>query len=61
MSDEYKRFTVSLPKTLYQEFEKFRKKLEVSRSDAVRKAMHRYMAIEESLPESAGDVVGCIA
>ncbi|MFO7797147.1 MAG: CopG family ribbon-helix-helix protein [Promethearchaeati archaeon] len=61
MSEEYKRFTVSLPKTLYQEFEKFRKKLEVSRSDAVRKAMHRYMAIEENLPESAGDVVGCIA
>lgn len=61
MSEEYKRFTVSLPKDLYEEFETFRKKLDVSRSDAVRKAMHRYMAIEDDYPETNGDVVGNIA
>ncbi|TXT62108.1 MAG: hypothetical protein BAJALOKI3v1_670008 [Promethearchaeota archaeon] len=60
MSEEYKRFTVSLPKELYEEFETFRKRLNVSRSDAVRKAMHRYMAIEETFQESGGDVVGSI-
>lgn len=61
MSEEYKRFTVSLPKDLYEEFETFRKKLDMSRSNAVRKAMHRYMAIDESSLETEGDVVGSIA
>jgi CopG family nickel-responsive transcriptional regulator len=60
MSEEYKRFTISLPKSLYNEFEKFRKKLDISRSDAVRKAMYKYLAIEENIEKTPGDVVGCI-
>lgn len=60
MSEEYKRFTISLPKSLYNEFEKFRKKLDISRSDAVRKAMYKYLAIEENIDKVQGDVVGCI-
>ncbi|MBD3193614.1 MAG: ribbon-helix-helix protein, CopG family [Candidatus Lokiarchaeota archaeon] len=60
MSEEYKRFTISLPKDLYDEFEVFRNKLNVSRSDAIRKAMHTYMTSEENIPILSGDVVGCI-
>ncbi|TXT63254.1 MAG: hypothetical protein BAJALOKI1v1_760010 [Promethearchaeota archaeon] len=63
MSEEYKRFTISLPKDLYEEFEAFRKRLNISRSDAVRKAMHRWVAIsaQENISEAPGDVVGCIS
>ncbi len=61
MSEEYKRFTISLPKNLYEEFEAFRKKLDISRSDAVRKAMHRYISMQENIPKTPGDVVGCIS
>ncbi len=60
MSEEYKRFTISLPKDLYEEFEVFRNNLNVSRSDAIRKAMHNYMTSEENIPVLSGDVVGCI-
>ncbi len=58
--EEYKRFTVSLPEKLYEQFEIFRNKLGISRSDAIRKAMHSLMIIEENISLSAGDVVGCI-
>ncbi len=58
--EEYKRFTVSLPKKLYDDFEKFRKELNMSRSDIVRKAMLAYMISEENIPEKTGEVVGCI-
>ncbi|TFG00669.1 MAG: CopG family ribbon-helix-helix protein [Promethearchaeota archaeon] len=60
MNEEYKRFTISLPKSLYNEFEKFRKRLDISRSDAVRKAMYKYLSIEENINKTPGDVVGCI-
>lgn len=61
MSDEeYKRFTVSLPQDLFIKFEEFRKKLDVSRSDAIRKAMKAYMVSEENIQITSGDVVGCI-
>jgi len=61
MSEEYKRFTISLPKDFYDEFEAFRKKLDISRSDAVRKAMHRYISMQENIPKTPGDVVGGIS
>ena len=58
--EEYKRFTVSLPKDLYDKFEKFREKLGISRSDGIRKAMQSLMISEENIPASTGNVVGCI-
>jgi CopG family nickel-responsive transcriptional regulator len=58
--EEYKRFTVSLPKKLYEQFEEFRNKLGISRSDAIRKAMHMLMISEENVSISSGNVVGCI-
>jgi len=59
--EEYKRFTVSLPKDLYDKFEIFREKLGISRSDGIRKAMQSLMVSEENLPETQGNVVGCIS
>ena len=60
--EEYKRFTVSLPKDLYDKFDTFRKSLGISSlSDAVRKAMYNFMTSEENLPEKSGNVVGCIS
>lgn len=59
--EEYKRFTVSLPKELYDKFEKFREKLGISRSDGIRKAMQSLMISEENIPHSSGNVVGCIS
>jgi len=58
--EEYKRFTISLPEKLYELFETFRNKLGMSRSDAIRKAMHSFMISEENIPVSSGNVVGCI-
>ena len=58
--EEYKRFTISLPKKLYEIFEEFRNKLGISRSDAIRKAMHNFMVSDEFVSISSGDVVGCI-
>jgi len=58
--EEYKRFTVSLPKDLYDKFEAFRNKIGISRSDSIRKAMHFLMVSEESIPVASVNVVGCI-
>ncbi|MFX1237459.1 MAG: CopG family ribbon-helix-helix protein [Promethearchaeota archaeon] len=58
--EEYKRFTISLPQDLYDKFESFRKKLDVSRSDAIRKAMNAYLVDERNLPEPSTEIVGCI-
>ena len=58
--EEYKRFTISLPQKLYERFEEFREKLGISRSDAIRKAMHTFMISEKNIPVSSGNVVGCI-
>ena len=58
--EEYKRFTISLPEKLYNQFERLRNKLGISRSDAIRKAMHTFMISEENIPVSSGNVVGCI-
>jgi len=58
--EEYKRFTVSLPKDLYDKFEVYRNNLGISRSDSIRKAMYSLMASEESIPNASGNVVGCI-
>ena len=43
--EEYKRFTVSLPKDLYDKFEAFRNNIGISRSDSIRKAMYSLMII----------------
>ncbi|MBY9004688.1 MAG: CopG family ribbon-helix-helix protein [Candidatus Lokiarchaeota archaeon] len=59
--EEYKRFTVSLPKDLYEKFESFREKLGISRSDGIRKAMQSLMISEENIPKTSGNVVGCIS
>ena len=59
--EEYKRFTVSLPHNLYNKFEEFRNKLGISRSDAIRKAMHLFMIQEENISVVSENVVGCIA
>ena len=58
--EEYRRFTISLPEKLYEQFEKFRNKLGISRSDAIRKAMHSFMISDENVLISSGNVVGCI-
>jgi len=58
--EEYKRFTVSLPQDLYDKFEEFRDKLGISRSDAIRKAMHLFMIQEENISVVSENVVGCI-
>lgn len=59
---EYKRFTVSLPKDLYDHFEKFRMEVyeNISRSDLIRKAMSAFMVQEKKDRNLSGDVVGCI-
>ncbi len=57
---EHKRFTVSLPRDLYEEFELFRNKLNISRSDCIRKAMKSYMISEENITLPSSNVVGCI-
>lgn len=58
--EEYKRFTVSLPEELYEEFEIFREKLDMSRSDGIRKAMKAYMISEENISDTSIDVAGSI-
>ncbi|MFW9899274.1 MAG: CopG family ribbon-helix-helix protein [Candidatus Thorarchaeota archaeon] len=58
--EEYKRFTVSLSKKLYENFESFREKRKWARSDSIRKAMNSFMISEENIPISSGNVVGCI-
>jgi len=55
----YKRFTISLPQDLYDDFESFREKLEMSRSDCIRKAMRSYMISDEHVSKT-GNVIGCI-
>ena len=54
--DEYKRFTVSLPPELYEDFEKFRNKLGISRSDGIRKAMYSFMIQDDNILKSSEDV-----
>ncbi|MFW9988053.1 MAG: CopG family ribbon-helix-helix protein [Candidatus Odinarchaeota archaeon] len=59
--EEYKRFTISLPQDLYEKFEEFRNKIGISRSDAIRKAMHLFMVQEENISIASENVVGCLA
>ncbi len=58
--DEYKRFTISLPRDLYKDFELFRETLDMTRSDCIRKAMKSYMISEENTATTNGNVIGCI-
>ncbi|MFX0021118.1 MAG: CopG family ribbon-helix-helix protein [Candidatus Hermodarchaeota archaeon] len=59
--EEYRRFTISLPQNLYENFEEFRNKLGISRSDAIRKAMYLFMVQDENISVVSENVVGCIA
>ncbi len=58
--EEYKRFTISLPPDLYEKFEEFRNRIGLSRSDAIRKSMHKFMIQEENISVASENVVGCI-
>ena len=58
---EYKRFTISLPRPLFKEFESYRKSIKLSRSESIRKAMKTFMLSEEEILKSSGNVVGCLA
>lgn len=60
MKKAYERFTISLPKDLFDDFERFRESLGMSRSDAIRKAMQSYMVRETTSKGIDGDIVGCI-
>lgn len=44
--EEFHRFSISLPKKLFDEFENFRELYGISRSDAIRKAMRDYITKE---------------
>lgn len=44
--EEFHRFSISLPKKLFDEFESFRELYGISRSDAIRKAMRDYITKE---------------
>ncbi len=57
---DYKRFTISLPRDLFKEFEAYRKSINFSRSESIRKAMRTFMDSEEEILKSSGDVVGCL-
>ncbi len=58
--EESNRFTISLPPDLYKDFETFRKKLKMSRSDCIRKAMKSFMISEKSLFNDTTNVIGTI-
>ncbi len=58
--EEHNRFTVSLPTDLYKDFEAFRKKLKMSRSDCIRKAMKSFMVSEKRLFNNFTEVIGTI-
>ena len=61
--EEYKRFTVSLPQELYDKIEMYRTELEISRSDAIRRAMNQFLKerdLEEGSLSNSTVIVGCI-
>ena len=63
-SDRYKRLSISLPPDLFSEFEKMRKQLNQTRSDAVRKAMNSYLIEQKNVIErepSKQNIVACIS
>jgi CopG family nickel-responsive transcriptional regulator len=61
MSEKFQRFSVSLPKNLLEEFDLVINSRNMTRSDAIRKAMREYIIKEKKLstPET-GIVVGSI-
>ena len=61
MSEKYQRFSVSLPKSLLEEFDTILKTLGMTRSDAIRKAMRDYITLtRELLTPKKGFLVGSI-
>ncbi|TFG05490.1 MAG: nickel-responsive transcriptional regulator NikR [Promethearchaeota archaeon] len=61
MNENFQRFSVSLPKRLLEEFDQVIKKLGMSRSDAIRKAMRDYIIRNTKLlTPMEGIVVGSI-
>ena len=53
---EYERFSVSLPTILFREFEEFREKHNLSRSDSIRKAMRDYLDKETKVERISSEV-----
>ncbi|MHA1265721.1 MAG: nickel-responsive transcriptional regulator NikR [Candidatus Helarchaeota archaeon] len=61
MSEKFQRFSVSLPKKLLEEFDQIINILNMSRSDAIRKAMRDYITRNKNLLTiKKGTVVGSI-
>ncbi|MHA1651243.1 MAG: CopG family ribbon-helix-helix protein [Candidatus Helarchaeota archaeon] len=61
MSEKFQRFSVSLPKSLLEEFDSVIKLLNMTRSDAIRKAMREYIIKnKKTLTPEKGIVVGSI-
>jgi metal-responsive CopG/Arc/MetJ family transcriptional regulator len=53
---EYERFSVSLPTNLFHEFEEFREKNNLSRSDSIRKAMRDYLDKETKVERISSEL-----
>ncbi|MHA1340407.1 MAG: CopG family ribbon-helix-helix protein [Promethearchaeota archaeon] len=49
--EEYERFSISLPKDLFEEFERYRKSNNITRSEAIRRGMRMYLKNIETLKE----------
>ena len=61
MSEKFQRFSVSLPKNLLEEFDLVINSRNMTRSDAIRKAMREYIIKEKKLSTlETGIVVGSI-
>jgi metal-responsive CopG/Arc/MetJ family transcriptional regulator len=59
---ETDRFSVSLPADLKEKFEQICDRLKLSRSDAIRKAMHMFITAETAIPTTSftGTILGTI-
>jgi len=53
---EYERFSVSLPTILFREFEEYREKNNLSRSDSIRKAMRDYLDKETKVERISSEI-----
>jgi metal-responsive CopG/Arc/MetJ family transcriptional regulator len=56
--EEIERFSVSVPKDIYEAFEEMRKQVGVSRSQAIRNAMHLFIEKETQNPEHDVEEIG---
>ncbi|MHA1786321.1 MAG: ribbon-helix-helix protein, CopG family [Candidatus Helarchaeota archaeon] len=58
--EKYQRFSVSLPEDLLNDFDEVRKKVDMSRSDAIRKAMRDYIGAFKELHDFEEKIAGSI-